>query len=122
MDQPYVAGKFSANGGVAPFTEGNATTPSELAVVDGLGRVRTLTDLNHALHEAVQFATAEEHTLKSSVDKREIQYWIMYPPNFDSANSYPLLLQIHGGPQAAYGPHFAANNQLYAAAGYVVVK
>lgn len=121
MDQPYVAGKFSANGGVAAFTEGNATTPSELAVVDALGRVRTLTDLNHALHEAVQFASAEEHTVKSSVDKREIQYWIMYPPNFDPANSYPLLLQIHGGPQAAYGPHFAANNQLYAAAGYVVV-
>ena len=121
MDQPYVAGKFSANGGVAAFTEGNATTPSELAVVDGLGRVRTLTDLNHALHEAVQFAAAEEHTVKSSIDKREIQYWIMYPPNFDPANSYPLLLQIHGGPQAAYGPHFAANNQLYAAAGYVVV-
>jgi len=121
MDQPYVAGKFSANGGVAAFTEGNATTPSELAVVDGVGRVRTLTDLNHALHKAVQFAAAEEHTLKSSVDKREIQYWIMYPPNFDPANSYPLLLQIHGGPQAAYGPHFAANNQLYAAAGYIVV-
>ena len=121
MDQPYVAGKFSASGGVAAFTEGNATTPSELAVVDGLGRVRTLTDLNHALHEAVQFAAAEEHTVKSSIDKREIQYWIMYPPNFDPANSYPLLLQIHGGPQAAYGPHFAANNQLYAAAGYVVV-
>mgnify|MGYP001589808318 FL=1 len=31
------------------------------------------------------------------------------------------MLQIHGGPWAAYGPQFAANNQLYAAAGYVVV-
>lgn len=121
MDQPYVAGKFSANGGLVAFTRGNATTPTELAVVDGMGSVKTLTDLNHALHESVQFATAEEHTVNSSFDKRKIQYWVMYPPDFDRANSYPLLLQIHGGPQAAYGPHFAANNQLYAAAGYVVV-
>ena len=121
LDQPYVAGKFSANGGLAAFTRGNATTPTELAVVDDQGSVKTLTDLNHALHESVQFATAEEHTVKSSFDKREIQYWIMYPQDFDRSKSYPLLLQMHGGPQAAYGPHFAANNQLYAAAGYVVV-
>jgi dipeptidyl aminopeptidase/acylaminoacyl peptidase len=45
----------------------------------------------------------------------------MRPPNFDSAKSYPMILQIHGGPWAAYGPQFAANNQLYAAAGYVVI-
>ncbi len=121
LDQPYVAGKFSANGGLAAFTRGNATTPTELAVVDELGSVKTLTDLNHALHESVQFAMAEEHIVKSSFDKREIQYWIMVPPGFDRSKSYPLLLQIHGGPQAAYGPHFAANNQLYTAAGYVVV-
>ena len=121
LDQPYVAGKFSANRGLAAFTKGNDTTTTELAVVDDLGSVKTLTDLNHALHKSVRFATAEEHTVKSSFDKREIQYWIMVPPDFDRSKSYPLLLQIHGGPQAAYGPHFAANNQLYAAAGYVVV-
>ena len=45
----------------------------------------------------------------------------MRPPDFDHSKSYPMLLQIHGGPWAAYGPQFAANNQLYAAAGYVVV-
>ena len=46
---------------------------------------------------------------------------MMVPPNFDPARSYPMILQIHGGPWASYGPQFAANNQLYAAAGYVVV-
>src|SRR5439155_26608389 len=33
---------------------------------------------------------------------------------------YPLILEIHGGPFANYGPRFAADMQLYAAAGYVV--
>src|SRR4029453_5380447 len=43
------------------------------------------------------------------------------PPNFDPSKKYPLILEIHGGPFAAYGPTFATDMQLYAAAGYVVV-
>jgi acylaminoacyl-peptidase len=34
---------------------------------------------------------------------------------------YPMILEIHGGPFSHYGPRFAAEMQLYAAAGYVVV-
>jgi dipeptidyl aminopeptidase/acylaminoacyl peptidase len=43
------------------------------------------------------------------------------PPNFDPSKKYPLILEIHGGPFSAYGPTFATDMQLYAAAGYVVV-
>lgn len=121
LDQPYVMGQFSASAGVAAFTQGNSTTPTELAVVDRLGKVNTLTDFNRSLHKSVQLSTAQEYNVKSSFDKREIQYWVMLPPDFDPKKSYPMMLQIHGGPWAAYGPQFAANNQLYAAAGYVVV-
>ena len=120
LDQPYVLGQFSADGGVAAFTQGNSTTPTELAVVDPDGNVTTLTDLNHALHKSVDFVSVEEYSIDSSFDHREIQFWVMRPPDFDPTNSYPLILQIHGGPWAAYGPQFAANNQLYAAAGYVI--
>jgi acylaminoacyl-peptidase len=121
LDQPYVLGQFSASGGVAAITLGDTTKPTELGVVDRHGQVKMITDLNRSLHDSVRFATVEERTLKSSFDQREIQYWVMRPPNFDSTKSYPMMLQIHGGPWAAYGPQFAANNQLYAAAGYVVV-
>ena len=121
LDQPYVQGQFSASSGVVAFTRGNATTPTELAVIDIDGKVKTLTDLNQALHGAVRFTATQEHSVKSSFDEREIQYWVMLPPDFDAAKSYPMMLQIHGGPWAAYGPQFAANNQLYTAAGYVVV-
>jgi len=121
LDQPYVQGQFSASAGVVAFTQGNSTTPTELAVADRLGKVKTLTDLNHTLHKSVRFTPVQEHSVKSSFDQREIQYWVMLPPDFDPNQSYPMMLQIHGGPWAAYGPQFAANNQLYAAAGYVVV-
>ena len=103
------------------ITLGDTTKPTELGIIDRLGRVKVITHLNRLLHDTVRLATVEEHTVKSGFDKREIQYWVMRPPNFDSAKSYPMILQIHGGPWAAYGPQFAANNQLYAAAGYVVV-
>jgi dipeptidyl aminopeptidase/acylaminoacyl peptidase len=43
------------------------------------------------------------------------------PPNFDRTRKYPLILEIHGGPFAAYGPLFSTDDQLYAAAGYVVL-
>ena len=121
LDQPYVQGQFSASAGVAAVTLGDTITPTELGVVDRQGRVQMITDFNRSLHNSVRLATVEERTVKSSVDQREIQYWIMRPPNFDANKSYPMMLQIHGGPWASYGPQFAANNQLYAAAGYVVV-
>jgi len=121
LDQPYVQGQFSAGGGLVAFTQGKATMPTELALVDRHGKVKTLTDLNHTLHKTVRFTGAQEYNVKSSFDQREIQYWLMLPPDFDPTQSYPMMLQIHGGPWAAYGPQFAANNQLYAAAGYVVL-
>ena len=57
----------------------------------------------------------------SSFDQRPIDAWMITPPDFDPARKYPLILEIHGGPFAAYGPTFSTDDQLYAAAGYVVL-
>ena len=56
-----------------------------------------------------------------SNDQREIQGWVITPPDFDPAKKYPLILEIHGGPFAAYGPNYTTEMQLFAAAGYVVL-
>ncbi len=45
----------------------------------------------------------------------------MTPPGFDASRQYPLILEIHGGPFANYGPRFSLEVQLMAAAGYVVL-
>ena len=47
--------------------------------------------------------------------------WMVTPPDYDPAKKYPMVLEIHGGPYAAYGPQFSTDDQLYAADGYVVV-
>jgi dipeptidyl aminopeptidase/acylaminoacyl peptidase len=57
----------------------------------------------------------------SSYDKRPIDAWMVTPPDFDPAKRYPMILEIHGGPFAAYGPQFSTDDQLYSSAGYVVL-
>jgi len=59
--------------------------------------------------------------VNSSFDQRPIDAWMILPPDFDPAKKYPLILEIHGGPQTAYGPNFSTDDQLYAAAGYIVL-
>ena len=52
---------------------------------------------------------------------RKIQGWIQKPPNFDPSKKYPFILEIHGGPHAAYGFTFTHEFQWMAAKGYVVL-
>ncbi|HUE57246.1 MAG TPA: S9 family peptidase, partial [Candidatus Udaeobacter sp.] len=63
----------------------------------------------------------EEFWYESSKDKRKIQGWIVHPPDFDVAKKYPLILEIHGGPFAAYGDRFDFEKQVWASMGYVVL-
>lgn len=53
-----------------------------------------------------------------------VQYWTMKPTEFDAAKKYPLLLQIHGGPAAMWGPGEESmwfEFQYFAARGYAIV-
>ena len=80
-----------------------------------------LTALNDDLLGHKTLGAVEEFTYASSHDGLDIEGWIVTPPDFDPDEDYPLLLEIHGGPFAAYGPYFSSEVQLYAAAGYVVL-
>jgi len=120
-DRPYNGGSFSVSAaGVAAFTLGAADHPADVGLARG-GAVRRLTDLNAGLFAGKTLARVEPMAVTSSADKRAIDAWIMTPPGFDPSRKYPMILEIHGGPFAAYGPSFASELQLYAAAGYVVV-
>ena len=121
FDRPYTGGQFSVGkGGLIAFTDSKADRPADLAVWRG-GRAQRLTDLNADLFAGKTLARVEPLAVTSSYDKKPIGAWIVTPPNFDPSKKYPLILEIHGGPFSAYGPTFATDMQLYAAAGYVVV-
>ncbi len=121
LGRPYAGGALSAAGGRIAYTQGGPLRPADVAVISGNSQPRRLTDLSGALLAQRELGRVEEIEYASSADGRPIQGWIVYPPGFDPGKRYPLLLEIHGGPFAAYGPHFAAEIQLYAAQGYVVL-
>jgi len=121
LDRPYTGGAFSVGrNGVMAFTDASPARPSDLAIWRG-GKTQRVTDLNADLFAAKTLARVEALPVTSSYDKKPIGAWIALPPNFDPAKKYPLILEIHGGPFAAYGPSFSTDVQLYAAAGYIVV-
>jgi len=122
LGRPYTSGEYrAAPDGRLVFTKSRVDRPADLAVIDRIGRVTVLTALNEDLFEKKKLASAEELQIISSIDKRPIQAWVVKPPNFEVGKKYPLILEIHGGPHAAYGPHFSSEVQLYAAAGYMVL-
>ncbi len=122
FSRPYTGAAFAVGGKNSyAFTIGNALSPANIAAGRGTGKARQLTHLNDNLLPHRQMAQVEELWLKSAHDGLAIQAWVVRPPGFDPTKTYPLLLEIHGGPATAYGPHFSAEIQLYAAAGYVVV-
>ena len=49
----------------------------------------------------------EEIWYKSSVDGRDVQGWIVKPPFFEEGQSYPLVVENHGGPISNYGDRFS---------------
>ena len=120
LDRPYTGGTFSAANGAVAFTSGAADRPAELSVAYR-GRSKQLTRLNEDLFADKTLGRIEPLAVQSSFDHRPIDAWLVLPPKFDPAKKYPLILEIHGGPFAAYGALFSTDDQLYAAAGYVVV-
>jgi dipeptidyl aminopeptidase/acylaminoacyl peptidase len=122
LGRPYTSGDYdvTAKGSVV-YTASLGNRPADLAIVTSKGKVKQLTDLNGDVFDHKTVNKPELMALKSSVDNRDLQAWIVVPPNFDPAKKYPLILEIHGGPHTAYGPSFSTEIQLMAAAGYVVL-
>jgi dipeptidyl aminopeptidase/acylaminoacyl peptidase len=79
-----------------------------------------ITHLNGKLFSQLNLTPPEEIWYKS-FDGKRIQAWIQKPPDFDPAKKYPLILNIHGGPHAAYGYVFDHEIHWMAAKGYVVL-
>jgi len=93
----------------------------DLFVLDAAtGPPRQLTRFNDGLFSELSLTAPEEITYPS-FDGKRIQAWVQKPADFDPAKKYPLILNIHGGPHAAYGHTFDHEFQWMAARGYVVL-
>jgi len=121
LGRPYTSGEFAVSSkGAIAYTTDNSNRPADIALLNG-SKQKTLTDLNSDALGHLKLAEVRDLKVSSSLDKLAIDAWVAYPPDFDANKKYPLILEIHGGPHAAYGPHFTMEIQLMAAKGYVVV-
>jgi len=121
IGRPYISGSFTAsNEGYIAFTQGSSSRPADVAVITTRKKITKLTQLNEDLFAHKTLGKVHEVSYKSSFDEETIQGWYITPPNFDPKKKYPLILEIHGGPHLAYGPHFSAELQRFAAEGYVI--
>jgi dipeptidyl aminopeptidase/acylaminoacyl peptidase len=97
-----------------------ATDPGE--VVAGMvdGPLRQLTHANRALL-AERFIAEPEHVEIIGADGWTIEGWLLRPRGFDASRKWPLVLEVHGGPHAAYGNAFFHEFQVLAGRGYAVL-
>ncbi|MFD1949848.1 prolyl oligopeptidase family serine peptidase [Sphingomonas arantia] len=120
LDRPYTGGEFSVSrGGTIAYTGGDAGAPADVWVYSG-GKPRRLTQLNAVLTGTKALAPVRKIAV-TAPDGRPIDAWIATPAGHVPGRRLPLILEIHGGPNSAYGPSFATDVQLYAAAGYAVL-
>jgi dipeptidyl aminopeptidase/acylaminoacyl peptidase len=118
LDRPYTGGSYSlARDGSVATMIGTAQRPADVALAAG-NRTRMLTRLNGDLLGAKTLGEVRKVAV-TSFDNRPIDAWLTLPPGYAPGRRVPLILEIHGGPFAAYGP---TDNQLYAAAGYAVLS
>lgn len=119
IGRPYISGEFHAANDVIAYTFGQADRPADLAITIN-SETNVVTSLNEDILGHRKLGKVNEITYRSSFDGQEIQGWYITPPNFNPEKKYPLILEIHGGPHLAYGPHFSAELQIMAASGYIV--
>ncbi len=122
IGRPYGGGTFSvSNSGIIAYNQTRPDYPAELAILQSNAKSsKKITQLNEALLDFRELGDVEEVWYKSTFDQRDIQGWIVYPPNYDAKKKYPFLVENHGGPILNYGDRFTTEIQLYAAAGYIV--
>jgi dipeptidyl aminopeptidase/acylaminoacyl peptidase len=123
--EPWTIGKhdiltFAARGGRAVALISTPTRIGELFLIDDKGSLSRLTNVNEKLFSEITLTDPEEIRYKS-FDGKSIEAWIQKPPDFDPSKKYPMILNIHGGPHAAYGYIFDHEFQWMAAKGYVVL-
>jgi dipeptidyl aminopeptidase/acylaminoacyl peptidase len=120
-DQSVFSYSATPDGSKAAVLISTPTNIGDLYLLDcASGHLERLTRVNEDLFSKLDITEPETIWYKS-FDGRRIQAWVQRPPDFTPGKKYPLILDIHGGPHAAYGYTFDHEFQWMAAKGYVVL-
>ncbi len=94
----------------------------EISVIDlNSGEIKQISSINKQIYESIRMGKVEEKYIKTK-DNKDLQMWIIYPPDFDPSKKYPSLLFCKGGPQGPLDQSWSYrwNYQMMASKGYIV--
>lgn len=112
---------IAADGKTAVMTRTSVSEPVEIWTVNlpKGDNVRRLSSFNQTVAEEVDIRPAEELWIPSPTGKK-IHTFVVKPHDFDPAKKYPLIINVHGGPQMQWADAFRGDWQVYPGAGYIV--
>ena len=116
---PRVVSTISRAGTCSAALINTDSTSGEVFAIDG-GSVRKLTSHNDAMFSELELGDTEEVGFKAK-DGNEVHALLTKPPKFQAGVKYPMILLIHGGPNAQDDHRFAFDRHFYAANGYLVL-
>ncbi len=93
-------------------------SPSEIFLVKLGGEAKRLSFENEPIEKEVDIRQPES-IIVPGADGHPVQCWIVKPHGFDPAKKYPLVLNVHGGPQTQWSDSFRGDWQVYPGAGYI---
>jgi dipeptidyl aminopeptidase/acylaminoacyl peptidase len=121
-DGVHNMGPFILKSGILVSTLTSMSMAPELSTVDmKTGSINQITSINRNIYDNIKMGKVEEKYIKTK-DKKDLQMWVIYPPDFDPSKKYPSLLFCEGGPQSALDQFWSYrwNMQMMAAKGYIV--
>lgn len=117
-------GSFDVQNNKVVYVKTSINSPFELFSADGdLKNEKKLTSFNTDWIKDKKLSVPEKHSFQNSKGM-DIEYWVMKPTNFEAGKKYPVLLEIHGGPSAMWGPGESSmwhEFQYFCSRGYGVV-
>lgn len=117
-------GSFDIAGNNLLFSKTEVANPSELYKADADGKNSSrISSFNSDWLVSKNISFPDKRTFKNNKGET-IEYWVMKPSNYEPGKKYPLLLEIHGGPSAMWGPGEASmwhEYQYFCSKGYGVV-
>jgi len=112
----YIVGKNNSIAFIASSTQ----SPQELYLLTTLESTpKKLTNFND---EVRNIPLGKQETFNWKSDEFTPNGILTFPPDFDLAKKYPLVLDIHGGPRNTSKEFFNSSAQLKAAHGYIVFQ
>ena len=102
------------------FAASSVAKPRELYRINlGDRKIEQITDFNKKFLEDVDVRPVEKLWVEGTGGKK-VEVFIVKPHDFDPNKKYPLILNVHGGPQMQWMDSFRGDWQVYPGSGYVV--